>query len=114
LGSGYQGSTHTDVDTSALVWRVAHKSRELGLQCATVDREANANCKAVTDVVASGHKKFEASSLATFNKKIADMKQGVPLQMEANEIAPCQVTDTADPILDELEVSEDQSDIHEE
>ncbi|KAN0132824.1 hypothetical protein V8E53_009495 [Lactarius tabidus] len=55
LGSGYQGSTHTD-------------SRELGLQCATIDQEANTNCKA----------KFEASSLATFNKKIADMKQGIP------------------------------------
>jgi hypothetical protein len=112
LGSGYQGSTHTDVDTSALVWRIAHKSRELGLQCATIDREANTNCKAVTDVIAHGHQKFEASSLATFNKKIADMKQGIPLQMEIDEIAPCQVTDITDPSLDELEVTEDLSAIH--
>ncbi|KAN0128819.1 hypothetical protein V8E53_013406 [Lactarius tabidus] len=76
LGSGYQGSTHTDVNTLAL--------------------------------------KFEASSLATFNKKIADMKQGIPLQMEIDEIAPCQVTDITDPSLDKLEVTEDQSVIHNE
>ncbi|KAH8976416.1 hypothetical protein EDB92DRAFT_1931399, partial [Lactarius akahatsu] len=73
LGSGYQGSTHTDVDTSSLVWRVAGKSRELELQCASVDQEANSGCKAVSDVIANGYKKFESSSLATFNKKIADL-----------------------------------------
>ena len=114
LGSGYQGSSHTEVDMSALVWRIAQKSRELDLQCATIDRGANINGKAVTDVIASGHKKFETSSLAAFNKKIADMKRGIPLQMETDEITPCQVIDTGDPSLDEPEVTEEQSAIHED
>ncbi|KAH9056477.1 hypothetical protein EDB87DRAFT_1545069, partial [Lactarius vividus] len=92
LGSGYQGSTHTDVDTSSLVWHAAGKSRELELQCASVNWEANSGCKAVSDVITNGYKKFESSSLATFNKKIADLKNGIPLQMETDEIAPCQVT----------------------
>lgn len=114
LGSGYQGSTHTEVDTSSLVWRIARKSKELNLQSLIVGREANTNCKVVTDVIASGHKKFETSSLVTFNKKIADMKQGIPLHMETDEIAPCQVIDTTDPNLDEIEITEENSDIHED
>lgn len=116
LGSGYQGSTHTNVDTSSLVWRVAGKAKEHDLQCATIDREANSDCKPVVDVIAFGHKKFESSSLATFNKKIADLKQGIPIQMETDEIAPCQVidavVDAVDP--DDLELTEEQSALHED
>jgi len=112
LRSGYQGSTHTNVDTSSLVWRIAEKSRELGLQSVTIDREANSNCKAVADVIATGHKKFELSSLATFNKKIANLKQGIPIQMETDEIAPCQVIDTVN--ADDLELSEENSALHED
>jgi hypothetical protein len=43
LKSGYQGSTHTDVNTASLVWHVANKARELGLQTVDTKREANAN-----------------------------------------------------------------------
>lgn len=68
----------------------------------------------VTDVIASGHKKFEASSLATFNKKIANMKQGIPIQLETDEITPCQVIDTIDLSLDEHELTEDSSSLHED
>ncbi|KAH9010955.1 hypothetical protein EDB83DRAFT_2234175, partial [Lactarius deliciosus] len=91
LKSGYQGSTHTDVDTSALVWRIANKARELELQT-TID---NLTSHPVADIFTTGFKKFQTSSLATFNKKLADMRQGSPgpnhWQSEVDEIAPCQV-----------------------
>ena len=32
LKAGYQSSTHTTVDTSALVWRIANKVQDLELQ----------------------------------------------------------------------------------
>jgi hypothetical protein len=56
------------------------------------------------------------SSLTAFNKKIADMKQGIPIPMETDEIEPCQVTDTVDSDPDELELVEEQSEsvLHEE
>ena len=39
LQSGYQGITHTDVDTSMLVWRIADKAGELELQSMVPDRD---------------------------------------------------------------------------
>jgi len=39
--SGYQGKTHTVVDTSMLVWRIANKARELQLQVKKADRGGN-------------------------------------------------------------------------
>jgi len=88
------------------------KSQELGLQSVTIDWKANSNCKAVADVITTGHKKFESSSLATFNKKIANLKQGIPIQMETDEITPCQVIDTMN--TDDLELSEENSALHED
>ncbi|KAH8986497.1 hypothetical protein EDB92DRAFT_1818309 [Lactarius akahatsu] len=68
LKSGYRGSTHTDVDTSALVWRIANK--------------------AIVDILTTGYRKFQTLSLATFNKKVANMRQGKPMasQSEVDEI----------------------------
>lgn len=46
------------------------------------------------------------------------MKQGIPLQVETDEITPCQVIDngnpSSDPSLDKPQVggTEDQSDLH--
>ncbi|KAI9463685.1 hypothetical protein BJY52DRAFT_1103651, partial [Lactarius psammicola] len=76
LKSGYRGSTHTDVDTSALVWRIASKAKELELQSMIANREANLSAHPVVDLLTVGFRKFHTSSLATFNKKLADMRQG--------------------------------------
>jgi hypothetical protein len=73
LKSGYQGSRHTDVDTSVLIWRIADKAEELGLQCAIPDRDTQVTVHLVVDILVTGYSKFQTSSLATFNKKIADI-----------------------------------------
>ncbi|KAF8257379.1 hypothetical protein EI94DRAFT_1818072 [Lactarius quietus] len=105
LKSGYRGSTHTDVDTSALVWRIANKAKELELQCTLPNRDAKSTARPVVDIFTAGYKKFQTSSLATFNKKIADIRQGRARQLEpeADEITPCQVVegpeaDNSDPM----------------
>ncbi len=82
IKSGYQGSTHTSVDTSELVWRIANKAEELQLQELHTDRQANARVKPVVDLTKVGYKKFEMASLATFNKKISAMKQGLLCQQK--------------------------------
>ncbi|KAI9436430.1 hypothetical protein H4582DRAFT_2078512 [Lactarius indigo] len=118
LKSGYRGSTHTDVDTSALIWRIANKARELDLQTAIVDRPAEGNTapRPVVNIFTAGFKKFQTSSLATFNKKLADMRQGSPSsghwQSEVDEIAPCQLIEDEDG--DELDVSGELSVLHED
>ncbi|KAH9012404.1 hypothetical protein EDB83DRAFT_2208743, partial [Lactarius deliciosus] len=94
LRSGYRGTTHTDVDTSALVWRIVNKANELGLQSVVADRadrKANSDARPAVDIFTTGFRKFQTSSPATFNKKMADTRKGSPGQSEIDEIAPCQV-----------------------
>ncbi|KAH9047964.1 hypothetical protein EDB83DRAFT_2523030 [Lactarius deliciosus] len=110
LRSGYRGSTHTDVDTSALVWRIANKADELGLQSVIADRDVNSDAHSVVDIFTTGFRKFQTSSLATFNKKIADRAKGSPDQSEADEITPCQVVEDGD--TDKPEPSEEVSELH--
>ncbi|KAF8267863.1 hypothetical protein EI94DRAFT_1579754, partial [Lactarius quietus] len=43
LKSGYQGSTHTAVDTSALVWQIVNKTSELKLQIIIPNRDTDSN-----------------------------------------------------------------------
>ena len=112
LKSGYRGSTHTDVDTSPLVWRIARKASELELQTAIVNRSGNSTARPVVDIVTAGYRKFQASSLATFNKKIADMKKGNSSKTEVDEITPCQVVEGLD--ADESEPSEEISVLHDD
>lgn len=47
------------------------------------NRERNSKCKVSCDLRASGRKKFESASLATFNKKIQSMKMGQDSGAEA-------------------------------
>lgn len=113
LRSGYQGSTHTDVDTSALVWRVANKANEYELQSLVPGRDYDSTAKPAIDIYTTGFRKFQSSSLATFNKKLEDMREGSPTQPEVDEIAPCQVMERTD--IDDLESSgSEPSVLHEE
>ena len=86
------GSTHTDVDTTALVWRIAGKAWELHLQKRVTNREGNNRMKPVVDVLSLGYKKMESSSLGTFNKKITAMKEGHATDMEVDNISLCRLT----------------------
>lgn len=112
LKSGYRGTTHTDVDTSVLVWRIAKKVKELELQSVVPDRDANSTARPVVDIIKAGYRKFQSSSLATFNKKLADMRQGKSSQPEADEITPCQVIEDAE--VDDTEQDTEVSVLHEE
>jgi hypothetical protein len=96
LKSGYRGSTHTDVNTSALVWRVANKAAELELQHKVTHREGNSTAQPRVNILTAGYRKFQSSSLATFNKKLSDMRQGGISQPKVDEIAPCQVVEGAE------------------
>ena len=88
LKATYQASTHTNVDTSRLIWRVANKARELLLQLEIPDREGVRQPKLATNLRQSGRQKFESASLATFNKKIEDIKSGSSGEREIDDIAP--------------------------
>jgi hypothetical protein len=86
--ASYQGSTHTNVSTASLVWRIANKACELKLQKELPNREGVLQPKLVTDLKQIGRQKFESSSLATFNKKIEDLKSGSPGEREIDDISP--------------------------
>ncbi|KAF6744013.1 hypothetical protein DFP72DRAFT_760938, partial [Ephemerocybe angulata] len=85
LNAGYQGKTHTKVDTTALVWRVATKARELDLLTLDTSRVENKNAKATIDVQHVGYHKFQSSSLAAFNKKMDEFKLGIPNALSPEE-----------------------------
>ena len=109
--SGYQGSTHTDVNMSVLVWQIANKSAELDLQNTLANWDANLTAWPVADILTVGYRKFLTSSLATFNKKLADTRRGRSCELEVDEISPCQVMEGGD--TDDTEPGE-MSALHEE
>jgi hypothetical protein len=58
-----------------------------------LDCDANSTAHPVVDILTAGNRKFQSSSLATFNKKLADMRQGKSSQLEVDEIAACQLVE---------------------
>ena len=110
MRANYQGSTHKTVDTSALVWRIADKAKELRLQEITTNREGRAAFKPVPDLRTLGREKFATSSLATFNKKVRDMAMGRAGQAEDDDLpVPLFQEDEIDPnddIHGEIEVQD--------
>jgi hypothetical protein len=90
MHAGYQGSTHTAPKTDVLVWRVADKAQELFLQVKTPGRQSVQNVKPIVDLRARGREKFSSLSLATFNKRVANMIQGKPglTEAEPDELPP--------------------------
>lgn len=87
METSYHGSTHTKANTAHLVWRIANKSLELKLQCKIIGRENSSHTKLSPELRALGRQKFKSSSLATFNKKIEEFKQGLPVSNEVDEIS---------------------------
>lgn len=88
IKAGYQGISHTTPNTSVLAWRIANKVKETQVQQKIIDRPGNNCIKAVTDLQAAGYKKFESASLAAFNKKIENSKQGNLTISETDDITP--------------------------
>lgn len=57
------------------------------MQREIVARENGIHPKSTPDLRALGRQKFRSSSLATFNKKIEEYKQGLPVSHEVDEIS---------------------------
>ncbi|KAF6761993.1 hypothetical protein DFP72DRAFT_593287 [Ephemerocybe angulata] len=91
----YQNKTHSDVDTSALVWRVADKLKEEGLQKYMPNREGNDTAKAVGDLIEDGAKKMRSSTIKTFNKKFASLIQGQHFEPDPDDAR--ELTETLEP-----------------
>ncbi|KAN0136527.1 hypothetical protein V8E53_005574 [Lactarius tabidus] len=89
---------------------IANKAKELELQSVVLDCDANSTAHPVVDILTAGNRKFQSSSLATFNKKLADMRQGKSSQPKADKITPCQVIEDAD--ADEAEQLGELSALH--
>ncbi|RXW12464.1 hypothetical protein EST38_g13392 [Candolleomyces aberdarensis] len=75
--SGYYSSTHKNVDTSPLVFRIANKVSELHLQHYSPKHTSNPKNQPVPDLQAAGYKKFASSSLDIFNQKVMAWKEGI-------------------------------------
>lgn len=103
-----------DVDTSALIWQIANKANELDLQHTVSNQEGSSTMRPVVNIFTTGYKKFQTSSLAAFNKKLADLWQGRAreLKPEVDEITPCQVVEGLD--ADDVEPLREQSALHED
>ncbi|KAF8906798.1 hypothetical protein CPB84DRAFT_1744923 [Gymnopilus junonius] len=69
--------------------------------------------KAVIDVHNVGYKKFESSTLAAFNKKIQESKDGIPPDYEVDDIAPIRLTTNFADGEDEFEAGEESA-LHED
>ena len=92
-----------------LVWRIANKARELKLQESVVNREGITRLKATPDLRVVGYHKFTNSSLATFNKKLENMKHGKSTPLEDDDIPPLALTTDSNTIEsegDQLEIND--------
>lgn len=76
LGCLYQTSNHTDVDTSEIVWRVANKIREIGLDTFLSGRDNNETAKKAVAILSAGGRLLKSSTIATFNKKVRRLNEG--------------------------------------
>ena len=96
LGASYEGKTHTTLDTSTLVWKIANELRELVLSKYQPGRKGNDKQTLVTNLIDVGERKLLSSSLETFNKKLACMKAGnadeAAGMIEEDEIPGIQMT----------------------
>lgn len=88
LTDSYRGTTHTDPDTSDLVWRVANKAKELNLSKFQKGREGNDLMKPTVDILAAGERLLKSSTLATFNKKVRSLVSGIVIDEEIDDIPP--------------------------
>ncbi|KAK7016044.1 hypothetical protein R3P38DRAFT_2542966, partial [Favolaschia claudopus] len=73
LGACYKGTSHKDVDTSSLVWRVARKAKDLELNTT----QPNRSVTATPDLLLVGEAAIKSSTLAKFNKKRRELLKGI-------------------------------------
>ncbi|KAG2003762.1 hypothetical protein CC2G_004341 [Coprinopsis cinerea AmutBmut pab1-1] len=82
LKVNYQGSTHTQVDTRAVVFKMAANTKQAELLKKVPGRKG----KLRPDLCVLGRRKMETSGVTNFNKKLEAMRDGVPFVAEEDEI----------------------------
>lgn len=93
MSAAYHGTTHTNPDTTHLVWHIADKAKDEELQVFKQNRHGNAKAVAVRDILALGEKKLKSSSLRMFNRKITAM-----VECRLYDPDPLEDTDTLPPL----------------
>ncbi|KAJ7460186.1 hypothetical protein FB451DRAFT_1270587, partial [Mycena latifolia] len=88
LDASYNGSSHKTPDTSNLVWRIAHKAKELNLNGHDPTRNTTSLVKPSVDILSTGEAVLKSSSLATFNKNRKDLLKGIQVDEEADDLPP--------------------------
>lgn len=88
IKSNYQGTGHPKPDLSVGVRRISDKSEEHQFEKKIIKRLENRRIKQTSNLIGGGYKKYESASLASFNKKIDNLKDGIPSNNEVDEIAP--------------------------
>ncbi|KAJ7658414.1 hypothetical protein B0H17DRAFT_1145634 [Mycena rosella] len=86
LDTSYSGTGHKTPDTSSLVWRIAGKARELGLNTFDARRENNCVVKASVVILSMGEAVLKSASLATFNKNRHDLLKGLEVKEERDDM----------------------------
>ena len=94
LGTSYQGSTHKNAPAIVLVIRIADHVQELEFQHELQSRR-NVQSKTAPNLHRVGYRKFETSSLATYNKKMEELKMGRGFDAdETDDISPADFQET--------------------
>ncbi|KAJ7150361.1 hypothetical protein C8R46DRAFT_855134, partial [Mycena filopes] len=88
LDASYSGTGHKTPDTSNLVWRIAHKARELKLNGVNTARPNNTVVKASIDILTAGEHALKSASLTTFNKNRRDLLKGIQVAEEEDDLPP--------------------------
>jgi hypothetical protein len=88
LDASYSGTSHKTPDTSNLVWRIAHKARELNLNSYDSTRDNNAVTRASMDILSAGEAVLKSASLASFNKNRRELLKGIQVDEEEDDIPP--------------------------
>ncbi|KAK7452180.1 hypothetical protein VKT23_012283 [Stygiomarasmius scandens] len=84
MKTAYQKRNHNTPDLSDIVWKVASTAQSYRLLEKLDDRVENKIASAFSDLLAKGHQKLEAATLKTFNKKLCEWIDGVPLETLEN------------------------------
>ena len=94
LGTSYQGSTHKNAPAIVLVIRFADHVQELEFQH-ELQSWRNVQSKTAPNLHRVGYRKFETTSLATYNKKMEELKMGRGFDAdETDNISPADFQET--------------------
>jgi hypothetical protein len=93
LDTSYKNRTHTNADTTALVWRVFGDVGDTNILTYTLRRKRQTGSKNFDHLRAKGDAQLRSSSVATFNKKLDCMKEGkFDGEMEHDDIPLIDIT----------------------